>query len=402
MMILNLGIGMQWLGALLMTALFVLLTRSLDRPWLKMWLGAWACLLGAMTVLRIAFTLDPNPRALLAAYLAFEYGFGLLLLAGMQSLTSGRRLCRRDARLLLPFIVFAVVAPILTSNFNRIFSVHAGVLAALFAATLWAARKAPAEARGPGLIVLSASLAGLTLVFLHYVPAFAIAAGPSPPRWLDYLTRASFLDLILQVLLGFGAVMVTLERINRELDHANRRLALLARQDPLTSALNRHAFQAMRSGIGGSERGTVALVDIDNLKVINDTAGHAAGDRAIRAVATALRSLVRSDDLLFRWGGDEFLVVLTKVDEAQATARFEGLGPLLAATSLPEGVPVRCLSASCGLAPFASLDDLDEAIATADLRMYSQRRSGRGGADAEAGVGKAEGGAVGAASRVSS
>ena len=330
-----------------------------------------------MTALRIAFTLDPNPKPLIMAYLALEYGFGRLLLAGMGSFARGRRLRRADAALLLPFAAFAVVVPLLIDNFNRLFSVHAAVLAGLFGATLWAAWRAPVEDRGPGLAVVTVALSGLALVFLHYVPTFAMAAAPSPPRWLDYLTRAAFLDLILELLLGIGSVMVTLERINRELEQANRRLALLARQDPLTSALNRHAFQSMRAGDVRSERGVVVVVDIDNLKGINDTAGHAAGDRAIRAVATALRSLIRSDDLLFRWGGDEFVVILARVDETQAAARLEGLDDQLSQARVEGGLADHALAVSCGLAAFASLGELDAAVAVADERMYRRRREGR-------------------------
>lgn len=377
MLILHLGIGLQWLGALLLTALFLLLTRSLNRPWLTIWLGAWGCLLGAMSALRVAFTLDPNPKPLIMAYLALEYGFGLLLLAGMASFVNGRRLRAHDARFLAPFLAFAVIAPLLVDNFNRLFSLHAGVLAGLFGATLWAAWRAPREDRGPGLVVVTVALSGLVLVFLHYVPTFAMAASPSPPRWLDYLTRAAFLDLILELLLGIGSVMVTLERINRELEQANRRLALLARQDPLTNALNRHAFQSMRAGDVCSERGVVVVVDVDNLKGINDTAGHAAGDRAIRAVATALRSLIRSDDLLFRWGGDEFVVVLARVDEAQAAVRLEGLDGQLSQARVEGGLADHPLTVSHGLAAFASLGELDAAVAVADERMYRRRREER-------------------------
>lgn len=379
MLILNLGIGMQWLGAVLMAALFLLLTRSVDRPWLKLWLGAWACLTTAMSALRIAFLLHPTPPVLLTVYLAFEYGFALLVLAGVSSFASGRRLKRDDLRFVLPLVVIAVVAPQLTDNFNRLFSVHAGLLAALFAAAAVVARRTPSEARGPGLTVLSVSLVGLTLVFLHYVPAFAIAGSPNPPRWLDYLTRATFIDLILQLLLGIGAVMVTLESINRELDDANRQLALLARHDPLTHALNRHAFHALRRSRTRSFGGVVALVDVDHMKVINDTAGHAAGDDALRHVARALRSLIRADDLLFRWGGDEFLVILETVGLEQAAARMAGLHERLAEVRMPDGVPGERLAASFGLAGFTSIDEIDAAIEAADASMYNQRRERRHG-----------------------
>ena len=74
--------------------------------------------------------------------------------------------------------------------------------------------------------------------------------------------------------------------------------------------------------------GTAVIADIDNLKSINDQFGHAAGDAAIRAVATAIRSLIRADDLLFRWGGDEFLLVLEHLRHPQQAAHvaIAGLG----------------------------------------------------------------------------
>src|SRR5205823_2263991 len=88
---------------------------------------------------------------------------------------------------------------------------------------------------------------------------------------------------------------------------------------------NRHAFyslveDARRQGSTPPE-GTVALVDIDSLKPINDAYGHAAGDESIRAVATAIRSIVRAADLVIRWGGDEFLVILIGLPGSGTTGR---------------------------------------------------------------------------------
>ena len=97
--------------------------------------------------------------------------------------------------------------------------------------------------------------------------------------------------------------------------------------------LNRHAFYSLMGAARDEKKrplgGTVAIIDIDNLKPLNDTFGHAAGDVAIRAVAKAVRSIIRAEDLLFRWGGDEFLVILPHVDYAEATERLEKLDNLL-------------------------------------------------------------------------
>jgi diguanylate cyclase (GGDEF)-like protein len=120
------------------------------------------------------------------------------------------------------------------------------------------------------------------------------------------------------------------------------------------------------------------VLDIDNLKPINDTWGHTAGDKAIRAVARAMRSLVRADDMLFRWGGDEFLVLMFNLPQSDALKRMKKLNEILEEncrrwTSVPITVTV-----SYGLAGFNSLTDLGEAIEAADKAMYAQRNEVRG------------------------
>src|SRR5207302_7229009 len=128
-----------------------------------------------------------------------------------------------------------------------------------------------------------------------------------------YLQYTSIFDLILEILLGFGTMMVLLEGVHHEFETANRKLKqthdkleLMASMDPLTEALNRHAFHSLLSRDHGRTEsevdGCVAVIDIDNLKPINHTRGHSGGDKASRAVARALRALVRADDMPFRWG----------------------------------------------------------------------------------------------------
>jgi diguanylate cyclase (GGDEF)-like protein len=114
-------------------------------------------------------------------------------------------------------------------------------------------------------------------------------------------------------------------------------------------------------------------VDLDALKPINDTFGHAAGDAAIRAVARAIRQVVRADDLVFRWGGDEFLVVLFGVSEEEARRRLEGLDSMLAAVPLPGSRQPLALTVSAGVAAFAAVAELEKALETADQRMYRRK-----------------------------
>jgi diguanylate cyclase (GGDEF)-like protein len=124
--------------------------------------------------------------------------------------------------------------------------------------------------------------------------------------------------------------------------------------------------------------GSVAVLDIDNLKPINDTMGHSVGDKAIRAVATATRSLVRADDMLFRWGGDEFLVLMFKLPQPDASRRMERLNKILEENAMRwMGMPFN-VTVSFGVAGFTSLKDLGQAIDQADKAMYAQRNRARG------------------------
>jgi diguanylate cyclase (GGDEF)-like protein len=102
--------------------------------------------------------------------------------------------------------------------------------------------------------------------------------------------------------------------------------------------------------------------------------GHAAGDASIRAVAKAIRSLVRPDDLVIRWGGDEFLVILISVPEEEAARRLDQLGDALRETPLPGAATPVALKVSFGVATFGAARPLERAIETADRAMYARKQ----------------------------
>jgi diguanylate cyclase (GGDEF)-like protein len=266
--------------------------------------------------------------------------------------------------------------------------VQASIMAVLFAGSLVALWPALKRETSPGLRIMFAALFLLTLDFLHYVPVFGARKGlwgmTIPATYLQY---TSIFDLLLEIMLGFGTIMVLLEGVhskveatNRELTTARDKLELMARMDPLTEALNRHAFHSLLSRDASSEgtiEGCVAVIDIDNLKPINDTLGHSVGDKAIRAVARAIRSLIRADDMLFRWGGDEFLVLMFKLHEDEATRRMLSLNQILAENSeqwIQSPVKITVSSGVCG---FESVQELGPAIESADQAMYGSRQHSR-------------------------
>jgi diguanylate cyclase (GGDEF)-like protein len=110
----------------------------------------------------------------------------------------------------------------------------------------------------------------------------------------------------------------------------------------------------------------VAFVDVDKLKDINDAEGHAAGDRAIRAVAEALRSSLRSYDLVVRYGGDEFVCAMSGLSLAAAAERLAQVNVVL------DGEVGR-RSVSVGLAQLERDDSLDSLVARADTALYASR-----------------------------
>ena len=147
-------------------------------------------------------------------------------------------------------------------------------------------------------------------------------------------------------------------------------MRFLADHDPLTNLLNRRSFvQHLDAEVARSKRyeRPLALVifDLDDLKVVNDTQGHAAGDEAIKRVADALRATIRTGDNAFRIGGDEFAVLLAEANEEDAVAAAQRIADELQ------------LAASFGVAVCTSECEAGALLREADDAMYRMKRRHR-------------------------
>jgi diguanylate cyclase (GGDEF)-like protein len=375
-------------GILLVALLSMSMRGSLKSESLRCWTRGWFCLAIALISLFVGFHIIPGHNLFYSVYFFGEYAFGLMFIGGCRYLASGVPMTRRAYSILIPAAVLAIALPWFSADFNDLFMVQASIMAVLFAGSLVALWPALKRETSPGLRIMFAALFLLTLDFLHYLPVFGARKGlwgmTIPATYLQY---TSIFDLLLEIMLGFGTIMVLLEGVhskveatNRELTTARDKLELMARMDPLTEALNRHAFHSLLSRDASSEgtiEGCVAVIDIDNLKPINDTLGHSVGDKAIRAVARAIRSLIRADDMLFRWGGDEFLVLMFKLHEDEATRRMLSLNQILAENSEQWiQAPVK-ITVSSGVCGFESVQELGPAIESADQAMYGSRQHSR-------------------------
>jgi diguanylate cyclase (GGDEF)-like protein/PAS domain S-box-containing protein len=197
--------------------------------------------------------------------------------------------------------------------------------------------------------------------------------------------RRLFVSLTISPIRDAAGRIISAAVVSRDVTERRQyeeRLRYLADHDQLTGLFNRRRFEEelkrefARAGRYHST-GAVLSIDLDNFKGINDSAGHAAGDVVLLAVARAMTQRFRSTDVLGRLGGDEFAVLLSNVNESQARAAAEDLlGALRACRPLFGGKAIK-IHASIGVAMFEPDDaTADEMQIFADLAMYAAKNSG--------------------------
>lgn len=379
----KIGLIIQFSGILLMTALSLLLRRSLKTRVSTLWSISWTALSFALFCLSFAFISEGYATPLYVAYFFGEYVFGITLLLGCRALSDDFEVGPKHALMLIPFGLLAVALPLSLADFSFIFNLHALLLTTFFVVAF--AATANAKIKGFGWRTMRVALALLAIDFFHYFFLFALLKFeirlPVPQ---EYLAFNPVIDLVLEVMLGFGMVITLLENVlhdmrivNRQLQEAHEKLEQTAHVDPLTTALNRHAFYGfLRKNDRESTDfgGCVGFFDIDDLKPINDQLGHSVGDMAIRAVVNAIRDLIRAEDLIYRWGGDEFFVVLVSMDAEMAAKRMETLERRLTDIFVEGSANPLTIRVSYGFRDFGEMAGMERAIKEADEEMYRRKQ----------------------------
>ena len=195
---------------------------------------------------------------------------------------------------------------------------------------------------------------------------------PAPPR---RSLRASAMQLAAEV-----------DRLAAQLAASRTRIADLEARvdiDPLTDVLNRRGFERelVRSLAYVKRYGTSAAlvyIDLDGFKPVNDSAGHAAGDAVLKAVAASLLRNVRASDVVGRLGGDEFAVLLWNIGEAEAAAKAKAIEAAIYATPVAWGASTFVVAASAGVAALWPLDTPAMVLDRADRAMYARKAERRG------------------------
>lgn len=249
-------------------------------------------------------------------------------------------------------------------------SLIAGVYSTASALTLWRGRREALSSRGPAVVLMASH----ALCYFIRVP-LAIAA--PVPSGSGFMQSAWMSVLLSEALLHTVAMAFVFMALSKERAEYEQRVA--ARTDPLTGVANRRAFfeegaQALRSGATA----TMLLFDLDHFKRINDTYGHAAGDRVLVAFADLAARELPDGSLLGRMGGEEFACLLPGLGAPEALRTAERIRILFrTATPAIAGHSV-VASVSVGLAVRERPnDDLDALMVRADSALYRAKHNGR-------------------------
>lgn len=187
--------------------------------------------------------------------------------------------------------------------------------------------------------------------------------------------------------LSFAVVLLMARRVrrtNQALAHSNAQLKVQSERDPLTGLANRRFFQAAmkQMSVDGQLAGTVFLLDIDHFKRINDQHGHAAGDAVLVAMAQRLSDVLREPDLVVRWGGEEFLVVVQSLSREQVDALAQRLLDAVGQLPVPWQGHGIAVTGSIGYASFPIEPSglavaWEPAINLVDTALYLAKAHGR-------------------------
>lgn len=230
-------------------------------------------------------------------------------------------------------------------------------------------------------ILLKATFVTALVVALSQIFSFSIRYASGQP----FTAFVFLMNSIMPVLTGFPISMyifiqnAKLKKTSDELTEANRLLQIRADTDSMTGLLNRNAFlEQVKHANKNCTQAALLVIDADNFKNINDFYGHHAGDKALTAIVSALRSPLRMDDLIGRIGGEEFAVFLSNTDIAEAQNIAEQLRKNVEAINfMPLPDQPYPLTISIGIALSSGIVTTAQLIRMADQSLYQAKANGR-------------------------
>lgn len=200
---------------------------------------------------------------------------------------------------------------------------------------------------------------------------------------VHFVLTAAIVPTISRLAAQLSSLRERLQSQKDELAQALTRIQILATRDELTGLVNRrhmmdvlqqHRKRLQRSGF---HRFCLAIIDLDHFKRVNDTHGHGVGDEVLRRFAAVAQQGLRDTDVLARWGGEEFLLLLNDTTAEQAQIGLDRVRELLVDARLSNDVPELRATFSAGLTAYDAGEPLDVCIERADRALYEAKAAGR-------------------------
>lgn len=264
-------------------------------------------------------------------------------------------------------MVYAVMSPVRGAMLSL------QVMIALFAISSLGLR-AQLQMAGNALLVMGLTMVALTGLWPQtYAPAM---------EWTHFTVLLTILVPVSLLGVQLTTMRARLATQKAELETALERIQTLVNKDEMTGLLNRRAMRDMamhhlklqsRSGDGS----VLALINLDAFKRINDLYGHAVGDDALRLFAQEVRKVLRDTDLVARWGGEEFLILLTATTADQALVAMDRVRDGLMKAEGPPQAPDLRVHFSAGVAEMTPLEPLDNALERAEAALHRAKVLGR-------------------------
>lgn len=229
-------------------------------------------------------------------------------------------------------------------------------------------------------------VSGISLVLLGGM--MGLAAYNDPLRFPPLEEWAHF-SVASVVLIGIAVLSVKLAGLRQRLTEKNAALSValeqirrLATSDDLTGLFNRRHMAELLGNESARQKRTgnsnsLALIDIDFFKRVNDEHGHASGDAVLKAFAQAAGQTLRASDVLARWGGEEFLLLLPDTEVIEAQACVQRMREQVNALSLWQIHPALKVTFSAGVSVTHGAETVEQAVERADQAMYQAKRAGR-------------------------
>ena len=281
--------------------------------------------------------------------------------------------------LLLPALLLSLTLLALLDNFQLRVVAASLVLAGQSVAILLTLYTRRRSTIGRGVLLVMAGM-GLSALVMLLRTVSGITGALNAESFLQgsALQGMTFVTTFaVSLVASLGFVFMTKERA----DEANRRLAAL---DELTGVANRRSIVAaldrdVGRAIRARESMAVMMVDIDHFKKVNDTYGHLAGDQVLRCVVDVIQHRIRAQDIVGRYGGEEFLVVLTDTNAQGAQQLAEELRAAVQATHCAYGGESIAVTVSVGVfgGRLEPGDSWDQLIHAADMALYRAKQGGR-------------------------